>query len=191
MISGAAGASSSPAHGKRFAAVYEAQWPALHRRALALCHDASMADDITQEVFVRLLTATREGWWPDNVGGWLNRVATNLAISQFRRQAVATRGLIATRAELNGSHRSAARSAEDVTISREGLRITGLAFKALGADAQTALRLAGHGYSRADIAKRLGRSEAATRTLICRARITLRARTGAASPAVPRSRTRR
>lgn len=174
--------------GERFAAAYEAHWPALHRRALALSHEASAADDITQEVFLRLLTASSEGWWPDNVAGWLSRVATNLAISRFRRQAVATRGLAATRLEQRRQDRPAGRSAEDVTIGRERLRLTAMAFRTLGPDAQVALRLAGGGYSRAEIATRLGRSEAATRTLICRARMTLRARTGVANAPSPRSR---
>ncbi len=191
MIEESPASASFPSAAARFTAAYESHWAALHRRALVLSHESSAADDIAQEVFVRLLTATGDGWWPDNVGGWLNRVATNLAISRFRRQAVATRRLATTRLDQRRLEGPAARSAEEITIGREHLRVTCLAFKTLGADAQTALRLAGHGYSRAEIASRLGRSEAATRTLICRARMTLRARTGTPSPVMPRSRIRR
>ena len=46
----------------------------------------------------------------------------------------------------------------------------------LPVDDRTALMLAAHGFSGREIAAALGRSELATRSLICRARIRLRER---------------
>lgn len=46
------------------------------------------------------------------------------------------------------------------------------------ADARTALLLAAHGFSGREVAEALGRTELATRSLICRARLRLREHLG-------------
>ena len=49
--------------------------------------DAAQAEDLTGEVFLRLLQALRTGRAPrDNLEGWLYRVAHNLAMDLFRHQ---------------------------------------------------------------------------------------------------------
>jgi RNA polymerase sigma factor (sigma-70 family) len=62
-----------------------------HRRIYHLClryggGDHGFAEDVTHDTFIRLLQH-----WPqledhDDVGAWLYRVATNLALSQLRRR---------------------------------------------------------------------------------------------------------
>jgi RNA polymerase sigma factor (sigma-70 family) len=69
----------------RFRETYEAHYAALHRYVTRLAADASLADDVTQEMFVRLwkeMTAVGE---PENVRAWLYRVATNLVIDRGHR----------------------------------------------------------------------------------------------------------
>lgn len=69
----------------RFRETYDAHHAALHRYVARLAADASLADDVTQEIFVRLwkeMTAVGE---PDNVRAWLYRVATNLVIDRGHR----------------------------------------------------------------------------------------------------------
>jgi RNA polymerase sigma-70 factor (ECF subfamily) len=49
--------------------------------------DAAQAEDLTGEVFLRLLQALRTGRAPrDRLKGWLYQVAHNLAMDWFRRQ---------------------------------------------------------------------------------------------------------
>jgi RNA polymerase sigma-70 factor (ECF subfamily) len=57
-----------------------------------LLDDSGWADDLTQEVFVRVHTRARsyDGRWPLLV--WLLRIARNLAVDLVRRERVAGRG---------------------------------------------------------------------------------------------------
>ncbi|MGH8731168.1 MAG: RNA polymerase sigma factor, partial [Burkholderiales bacterium] len=48
--------------------------------------DRAEAEDLTQEVFLRLYTSLQKGQAVGNVRAWVFRVAHNLAIDQFRRQ---------------------------------------------------------------------------------------------------------
>jgi DNA-directed RNA polymerase specialized sigma24 family protein len=57
--------------------------------------DASSAEDLTQDAFLRLTVEVGAGRVPDNIGAWLHRVGHNLAMSRARRQSVADRHLIA------------------------------------------------------------------------------------------------
>jgi RNA polymerase sigma-70 factor (ECF subfamily) len=60
----------------------------IHRLAYRMVGQASEADDVTQETFVRLWTGAA-GWRPDRGGGlsaWLRRVATNLCLDRLRRR---------------------------------------------------------------------------------------------------------
>ncbi len=61
-------------------------------------------------------------------------------------------------------------SPETWLLSSERSRAVNVALRACGADGRTGLILAAQGYSGRDIAAILGRSEGATRTLICRTR---------------------
>lgn len=49
--------------------------------------DTDLANDIFQETFVKAITTIRQGRYEDNgkFGAWLNRVAHNLIIDNFRR----------------------------------------------------------------------------------------------------------
>lgn len=55
--------------------------------------DASIADDLLQDTFCRLLTAGPAETDADAIRGWLFRVASNLAMDHFRRQGRAPRAL--------------------------------------------------------------------------------------------------
>jgi len=48
--------------------------------------DRGLAEDITQETFLRAVTYWREGHLPDSPLAWLHHVARNLLISHFRRR---------------------------------------------------------------------------------------------------------
>lgn len=138
--------------------------------AMRATRDPELAEDVTQEAFVRLLTEARAGRFPDNPGAWLYRTVSNLVISRARRAEVARR--YAPRlADLGAPDQPDA-----VVVRREGQAELYRAMATLSTRERTALLLAARGSSGLEIAAQLGRSHGATRALMCRARSRLRAR---------------
>lgn len=76
-----------------FDAFYEGDWSAVVAVTASLCGDLGVAEEIAQEAFLRAY-----GRW-DRIAGldrpdlWVRRVATNLAISRFRRVQAEARAL--------------------------------------------------------------------------------------------------
>ena len=71
-------------------------------------------------------------------------------------------------------HRELAPSPEEELVEREAAGALARRLTGLPEDVRAALLLSAHGYTGAEIARRIGRSELATRSLICRHRIRLR-----------------
>jgi RNA polymerase sigma-70 factor, ECF subfamily len=139
------------------------------RRALTRCvRDPVVAEDLTQEAFIRLVVEVRAGRTPEHVGPWLHRVGYNLAMSRGRRIAVAERH--AARLAPSGE----AASPESIALESERDADVRAALAMLGGVDRRALVLASQGYRTMEIARSIGRSDGATRTLLCRARTKLR-----------------
>lgn len=151
------------------AAAYGAHGDDLRRYLARFGGDVAAAEDIVHEAFVRLLTETAAGRAPVHVRAWLFRVAVNAATSRARRQGVASRRA----AEL--VRREMAPSPEEELLEREAAADLTDRLTIFPADVRAALVLAAHGFSGAEIAQRIGRSELATRSLLCRSRGRLRA----------------
>jgi RNA polymerase sigma factor (sigma-70 family) len=148
---------------------YDAHATALQRYLTGIIRDPVAAEDLVQDAFLRLTVEVRAGRAPDDIGGWLHRVAYNLAMSRGRRRTVADRhrrDLVTT--EL-------ARSPESLAVAHEEHATVREALGALGSADRSALVLASLGYDGPEMARSLGRSQGATRTLLCRARAKLRA----------------
>jgi RNA polymerase sigma-70 factor (ECF subfamily) len=154
------------------ALAYEEHAAELRRRMTALARDPEVAEDVVHDAFIRLLEQIRRHGTPDNVGGWLHRVATNAFISRARRAQVADR--YAGRVE--GPRDDA--SPEQQLEAREAFVGMNRALERLAEDDRHALVLAAGGSSRAEIGVRLGRSEVAARALVSRARGRLRIELG-------------
>jgi RNA polymerase sigma-70 factor, ECF subfamily len=150
----------------------------LQRYLTSLTRDPSTAEDLTQDAFERLMREVRAGRVPDDIGGWLHRVGHNLAMSRGRRLSVADRH----RSELVVS--DWAPSPESLAVAGEDQQAVGAVLEDLGVVDRQALILAAHGFRGAEIARSIGRSEVATRTLLCRARAKVRAHMLAGEPAV-------
>lgn len=155
---------------RRYAeAVYEVHGARLHGWLIGLTRDEATAEDLTHEAFVRLISEAAAGRAPLDPGAWLHRVAANLATSRGRRIAVAGR----REGELPLPEPE--ESPEGAAIGAEEAAALHAAMRGLNQHDRDALLLAAHGFRGAEIAARLGRSEGATRTLLCRARAKLRA----------------
>jgi RNA polymerase sigma-70 factor, ECF subfamily len=156
-----------------FATAYDEHGDALRRYLVRYTGDAAAAEDLAHEAFVRLLSEAAAGRPPAHLRAWLFRVAVNLANSRARRLGVASRRA----PEL--VRREVVSSPEDELLAREAARDLNGRLASLPAHARTALMLAAHGYSGAEIARRIGRSELATRSILCRSRSRLRTVTAA------------
>jgi RNA polymerase sigma factor (sigma-70 family) len=134
--------------------------------------DEEVAQDLLQEAYLRLMRELRAGRGPDNVRAWLYRAAGNLAISRGRRLASAIRALVRIKASVRED--ATAGEPEDTYLRSERRSSILARLATLDPDARAALLMASEGFSGAEIAAAIGRSELATRALLCRTRVRLR-----------------
>ena len=151
------------------------RWYGTHRSTLeryvrSLVREPDDAADVCQETFVRLLVAARSDGMPTEPGAWVHRVAHNLVISNARRRQTGERALVRL------SEQAVVGSTEDAIVGREGDRRLAAALGEASADDRTAMLLAAQGFHAREIGARIGRTELAARTLLCRARGRLRDR---------------
>jgi RNA polymerase sigma-70 factor (ECF subfamily) len=158
------GARGEPVAAQAISAAYAEHADALRAYLTGLTRDRAAAEDLVHEAFVRLIGESAAGRPPTHVRGWLFRVAANLATSRARRQGVASRRA----PEL--LPRDVAPSPEEELLDREAALALSGRLASLPEAARVALWLAAHGYTGTEIGRRIGRTELATRSLICRHR---------------------
>lgn len=167
--------------GTRTAALADAAvmgaWTAHHEEIYAFLvrttRDVELAEDLLQESFFRLTREVRNGRTPDNARAWLYRVATNLATSRARRLAASLRGL--ARLAVTPVVRRTEELPEARYLEREGRAALVAAIEDLSPDARAALLLSSEGFGIPEIAAAIDRTPLATRTLLWRTRVRLRA----------------
>ncbi len=168
----------SPAAGSPHAArafvesAYAAHQPEIYAFLVRSTRDTAVAEELLQETFLRLTEEARNRRPPELVRPWLYRVASNLAISRGRRQSAAQRWLERVGREPNDM--SGDESAEAGVLRRERAGAVERALGRLAPDARVAVTRSSEGVSGEEIAAPIGRTHAATRTLLTRARIQLR-----------------
>ncbi|HET9083219.1 MAG TPA: sigma-70 family RNA polymerase sigma factor [Candidatus Limnocylindrales bacterium] len=150
------------------AALYEEHRSEVFGFLVRMTHDREAAEDVLQETFISLIGEARAGRMPDRVRPWLYRTASNAAISRSRRRARLTRLL----PRLVDRREPGPPEGEFLRIERDSELHAALA--TLGPAGRAALLLAAQGFEGSEIAASIGRTEGATRTLMCRARIQLR-----------------
>ncbi len=150
------------------AEVYEDRRCELYGYLLRLTHDPQVAEEALHDTFVRLISEARAGRMPHDVRPWLYQVATNGAIDRGRRSARLARLLprLWERTDPDAPEQHALQAEREAELRA--------ALAQLDPRARAALLLAGQGFSGRDIAASIGRSEGATRTLMCRARVQLK-----------------
>jgi RNA polymerase sigma-70 factor (ECF subfamily) len=142
----------------------------LQRYLTGITRDVAAAEDLTQDAFLRLTVEVAAGRVPDDLGAWLRTVAYNLAMSRGRRISVAGRHLVGL------ATRSTGVSPEAMAIQNEDSRTVIAALEVLPQAHRRAVLLASCGVDGPEIARAIGRTQGATRTLLCRARARLRER---------------
>lgn len=151
---------------------YDACHNELYAYLVDATRDAATAEDLLQESFLRLLREARAGRMPEMARPWLYRVATNLVVSRGRRLVSARHWF--ERIGIGERRAAIAESPEGDLLRNEAADDLDRALAAAGPHARAALLLSAEGFSGREIAAAIGRSEAATRTLICRARVRVR-----------------
>jgi RNA polymerase sigma factor (sigma-70 family) len=134
----------------------------------ARTRDSEAANDLLSEAFLRLSREVAEGRAPLQLRPWLFRVCANLSVSRARNRAVADAWLDQQRrAE---GRREAAASPEAIVLDHERLLAVRAVVDRLGPDARTAILMTADGFAGTEIADAIGRTDVATRALLCPAR---------------------
>jgi RNA polymerase sigma-70 factor (ECF subfamily) len=154
------------------AAAFEDYHPELLSFLRRACRDDEAAEDLAQEAFLRLAREVDAGRTPEHLRAWLYRVASNLVVSRARRANTAVGWLRRHGPAALADDR--APSPEEGLLRRERRTELEALLDTLPTDARTALLLSGQGFTGLEIAAAIGRSHAATRTLLTRTRINLR-----------------
>lgn len=154
------------------AEAYDLHQRDLHAFAYAIARDPEEADDLVQETFMRYVREVGAGRPPERTRAWLFAVCTNLARSRGRRRSVAQRWLH----RFGRSADESGETAETTFLRRESHEELGRAIASLPAEQRVVLMLSAQGFGGEEIAGVIGRSHGATRTLLWRARTTLRER---------------
>lgn len=162
---------SRPVIGARTGEAFERLSGELHGFLVRTVRDQESAADLLADAFTRLLLEERQGRWPEQPRAWLYRVASNLAMSRGRHLQVVAR----VDRVLRGAYHEPREASPDVEVLRRERRgDLDRALDQLATDARTALLLAAQGFDGRAISEAIGRSELATRALMCRSRIRLR-----------------
>lgn len=163
---------TSPEVGRVTAAAYERHAAEIHAFVLRIVRDPDVAADMVADTFTRLFTEEQANRTPLLPRPWLYRVAANLATSRGRRIQTALRASSKLQGQARAEH---APSAEHELLGRERDAALHRALAHVSLEERTALLLAAAGHDGATVASHIGKSHAATRTLMCRARKRLRA----------------
>ena len=150
------------------AGLFAAHAPGLIRWMTTFTRDGELAEDLVQDAFVRLARELQAGRRPDNPPAWLALVTRNLAVSRARRNATAVRF------EARLEHPAPAIDPAASALANERAAAVHAALATLRPVDRRALLLAAEGHRTVDIAADIGRTELATRALLCRARRRIR-----------------
>lgn len=129
-----------------------------------------VAEDVVHEAFERLAREAMAARMPAQVRPWLYQVAHNLAVSELRRRDRRDVQI----ASIDRAPRRAAPSAETEWVESELSWELREALGSLPPAGRVSIILASDGYSGREIADAVGRTELATRALLCRTRRSLR-----------------
>ncbi|MEW6727200.1 RNA polymerase sigma factor SigX [Desulforudis sp. 1088] len=159
-----------PAVPSDFRELFETHYARVRRQAGCILNDADAAEDIAQETFCRLLlNPPRQRV---NVGGWLSRVATNLALNHLRGRRSRTQ-----REETAGRRwQPGTLSAEEQVLRSERLALARQALAGLSERERLCLLLRFSGMSYAEVAEAIGIKINSVGTVLTRAEAKFRRR---------------
>ena len=147
-----------------FSRLFPEHFPSLFRYLHRLSGDADLAEDLAQEVFVKLY---RRGSLPDDLRGWVGAVAHNL-LRDHRRTGKRRLRLLETRQDAPDFERTSP-AADEKVIMDERRTAVRRALEKLAERDRRMLLLRHEGYSYREIARAIGVNETSVGTLLLRA----------------------
>lgn len=148
-----------------FKSIFYTHYPIVRRKLAALVRDESAADDLAQEVFLRLYRNPPDD--PEALGAWLHRVLTRIGYDYLNKQ-VRERRLI-NKQELMYDTDASAPTGEEVVLGKLDQEDVRNWLDGLPERDRQALLLKYSGYSYAEIAGELGVKPPVVGTLLSRA----------------------
>jgi RNA polymerase sigma factor (sigma-70 family) len=155
----------------RVADAFRRHAPELRGYLTRALRDAELAADLTGDAFAKLVVAEQAGRFPDQPRAWLFRVGINLAASHGRHRRVETQVASSLRERYV---EEPVPSVEQQVIGMERIAELREVLDQLAGDGRRALLLKAAGYNGESIARQIGRTNGATRTLMSRSRTPLR-----------------
>jgi RNA polymerase sigma-70 factor (ECF subfamily) len=147
-----------------FATLVDRYWDRVYRWLCRVTRDGTVAEDITQETFLKAFAAIKSFRAGSNFRAWLFRIAHNNFVNQRRTIRTNRKPLVPEAVE---DHRGPVAE----TMSREALRLIGEAIAKLPTDFRGALTLrVEEGLSFRDIAEAMGITEETARWRVFKAR---------------------
>jgi RNA polymerase sigma factor (sigma-70 family) len=161
----------NPTENETFRNLFYTHYPVVHRKLTALLHDEAAAEDMAQEVFLRLYRNPPDQ--PEAVGAWLHRVLTRIAYDAIDRKQRERRLLEkqGRQVQLEGNGEFAV---EDEMLRRMNREEAREWLDALPERDRQVLWLRYSGYSYAEIAEQMKVRPPLVSTLIHRAQIKLK-----------------
>ncbi|MEK0316772.1 sigma-70 family RNA polymerase sigma factor [Cohnella sp. 56] len=159
-----------------FQRLFREHYPGVAGKLHALIGDHAAAEDLAQEVFLRLYRSP-----PDRleaVGAWLHRVLTRLAYDYLRQRSSGRTLLEKESARVAISQENAVPSGEAEVIREWEIDVVRGVLQKLSDRDRTALLLREEGYSYEEIARRLEVNPKIVGTLLARAEERLRKKYG-------------
>jgi RNA polymerase sigma-70 factor (ECF subfamily) len=145
------------------ASIYDAFSAALYRYAYRLLGDQQAAEDVVAETFYRLLRSIGAGGGPENhLKAYLYRVAHNLVVDRFRRNAPVELSLDPNIGALHSSHDDPARKVE---VSHEQAEMRRNLWKLSPAQRQVIVLKYFEGLSNQEVSEVLGKPIGAVKSL--------------------------
>ncbi len=155
-------------------AIFDRYGERVFRLAYRLAGDQGVAEDLTQEVFVRVLDRLGQFRFESSLGTWLHRVATSVILNGLRKRKSWVRRTV----PLDGGEALELRSAERPVEPDLITRLTEI-LETMPADQRMVLTMFDvEGYTHEEIAAALGLSAGACRMRLSRARETVRSSLG-------------
>lgn len=152
-----------------FKELFDRHYPAICRHLTCLLGNRAAAEDVAQETFIRLYQTPPPE--PSNLGGWLARVATNLAYNHLRSENSRSRrevGASLDRIETEPGPEETLVRNEEVALTRQVLELLPVRDRAC-------LMLKFSGLDYASIARATGIKESSVGTVLARARARFKA----------------
>lgn len=155
---------------EHFKALFYEHYPVVRRKLAALVRDDTAADDLAQEVFLRLYRNPPDD--PQSLGAWLHRVLTRIGYDYLNKKASERR--LQNKQELLFNAEPSTPTGEEAVLSKLDQEDVRVWLDELPERDRQALLLRYSGYSYAEIAGELGIRPPVVGTLLSRATQKLR-----------------